>query len=189
MVKAFQFHAEWKESSEIAARWFVDAIVVVVQSLGRARLCSTPWTAAHQASLSFTISQSFLRLMSTELVMPSNHLILCCPILSYLQSFPALGSFSMGQFFISGGQSIGASASAAVLPMNTQGWFSLGLTGLISLRSKGLKESSPAPQFKSINSWVLSLLYSPTLTSLHDYWKNHSFDHMDLCWWNDVSAF
>ena len=96
------------------------------------------WTAAHQASLSFTISQSFLRLMSTELVMPSNHLILCCPLLSYLQSFPALGSFSMGQFFISGGQSIGASASAAVLPMNTQGWFSLGLTGLIPSQFKGL---------------------------------------------------
>ena len=92
-----------------------------VQLLSHVQLFATPWTTARQASLSITKSWNLLRLMSTELVMPSNHLILCCPILSYLQSFPALGSFSMGQFFISGGQSIGASASAAVLPMNTQG--------------------------------------------------------------------
>ena len=104
-----------------------------VQSLSRVWLFVTPWT--QQVSLSFTISQSLLKLMSIELVMPSNHLILCCPLLFCLQSFPALGSFLVSQFFASGGQSIGASAS--VLLMNIQDWFPLGLTGLI-LQSKGL---------------------------------------------------
>ena len=92
------------------------------------------------------------------------------PFSSCLQSFPASGSFPISQFFASGGQSTGASASASVLPMNVQYWFPLGLTGLISLQSKNSQESSPAPQFKSINSSVLSLLYGPTLTSIHDYW-------------------
>ena len=96
------------------------------------------------------------------------------PFSTCLQSFPASGSFQMGQFFSSDGQSIGTSAS--VLPMNIQGWFPLGLTGLISLLSQGLSESSPAPQLERINSLVLNFLYCPTLTSMHDYWKNHSFD-------------
>ena len=95
---------------------------------------------------------------------------------SCLQSFPASGSFPMSQFFTSSDQRIGVSASASVLPMNIQNWFPLGWTGWISLQSKGLSESSPAPQFKSINSLALSFLYSPTLTSIHDHWKNHSFD-------------
>ena len=95
---------------------------------------------------------------------------------SHVQSFPASKSFQKSQFFTSGGQSIGVSASASVLPMNIQDWFPLGWTGWISLQPKGLPKSSPTPQFKSINSLALSFLYSPTLTSIHDYWKNHSFD-------------
>ena len=95
------------------------------------------------------------------------------PFPSWLQSFPASGSFRMSQFFTSGDQSIGVSASTSVLPMNIQDQFPLGLTGWISRDSQ---ESSPTPQFKSFNSLVLSFLYSPTLTSIHDYWKNHSFD-------------
>ena len=91
----------------------------------------TPWTRAHQASLSFIISQCLLKLMSIESVMLSNHLILCCS-----QYFPASGSFPMSQIFVSEGQIIGASAS--VLPMNIQGWFPLGLSGLMSLQPKGL---------------------------------------------------
>ena len=98
------------------------------------------------------------------------------PFSSCPQSFPASGSFLMCQFFISGGQSIGVSALASVLPMNIQDCFSLGWTCWISLLSKNSQESSPTPQFKSINSSVLSFLYSPTLTSIHDHWKNHSFD-------------
>ena len=93
------------------------------------------------------------------------------PFSSCLQFFPASRSFPMSQFFASGGQSIGASISASVLPMNIQDWFPLGLTGMISLQSKGLKSLLQPPQFKSINSSALSFLYSPTLTSIHDYWK------------------
>ena len=87
----------------------------------------------------------------------------------------------MSQIFAWGGQSIGVSASALVLPMNIQDWFPLGWTGWISLQSKGLSRVFSTPQFKSISSLVLSFLYSPTLTSIHDHWKNHSFDYMDLC--------
>ena len=104
---------------------------------------------------------------------------------SCLQCFPESGSFPVSQLFESGGQSIGASALASVLPMNIQDWFHLGWTGWISLQSKGLsrvfskkkknKESSPAPQLKSINSSVLSFLYGPAITSIHDFWKNHIF--------------
>ena len=92
----------------------------------------------------------------------------------FLQSFPASGSFAMSQIFSSGDQSIGASAS--VLPVNIQGWFPLGLTGLISLSPRDSQESTPTPQFKRINSLALSFLHSPTLTSIHDHWKNHSLD-------------
>ena len=99
------------------------------------------------------------------------------PLSSCLQSFPA-NSESVP---LKGGQSIGASTSPSVLPMNTQDWFPLGLTGLFSLLSKGSQASSSTPQFKSINFSALSFLYSPTLTSIHDYWKKHSFDNMDLC--------
>ena len=89
------------------------------------------------------------------------------PFSSHLQSFPISGSFPMSQVIVSGGQSIEASAS--VLPMNIQDWFPLGWTGWISLQSKGLSKSSPTPQFKSINSSVLSFLYSTTVTSIRDY--------------------
>ena len=112
-------------------------IFIVVQSLGPVQLFKTPWTAASQASLSFTISQRLLKLVSIELITPSNNLILCHPFFSCLQSFPASGYFPMSQFFTSGGQIIGVSASASVLSMNTQDWSPLGWTGWISLQSKG----------------------------------------------------
>ena len=98
----------------------------------------TPWTAPHQASLSITNSQSLLKLMSIELVMPSKYIILYHPVLLCLQSFLALGSLPRSQFFTSGSQSIGVSASASIISMKIQYWFSLGLTGLMSLWSKGL---------------------------------------------------
>ena len=156
-----------------------------VQLLSHVRLSVTPWTAARQASLSITNSRSLPKLMSIESVMPSNHLILCHPLLLCPQSFPASGSFQMSQLFASGGQSIGVfasggqsigvSASTSVLPMNTQDWSPLGLVGT-PCSPRDSQESSPTPQFKSINSSVLSFLYSPTLTSIHDHWKNHSLD-------------
>ena len=111
------------------------------------------------------------------------------PFSSLLQSFLASGSFLMSQLFTSGGQIIGVSASISVLPMHTQDWSSLGWTGWISLQSKDSQESSPTPQFKSINSLVLSFLPSPTLTSIHAYWKNYNFDQTDLCCQSNVSAF
>ena len=107
----------------------------------------------------------------------------CHPATSYSvvpfscpQSFPASGSFPMSQLFTSGGQSIGASASTSVLPMNIQDWFPLGLTGVISLLSKGLSRVFSNTTVQSINSSALSLLHSPTLTSICDYMKNHSLD-------------
>jgi len=109
-----------------------------VQSLSCVQLFVTPWTPAGQASLSITKSRSFLKLMSMGLVMPSNHLILCHTLLLLPSIFPASGSFLRSQFFTSGGQSIGASASTSVLPMNIQGWFPWGLTSWISLQYKGL---------------------------------------------------
>ena len=98
------------------------------------------------------------------------------PFSSCPQSFPASGSLQMSQFFISGGQRIGVSPSTSDLPMNLQDWFPLGWTGWISYSPRDSQESSPTSQFKSINSSALGFLYSPTLTSIHDYWKNHSFD-------------
>ena len=127
------------------------ASVQLVSSVTQPCLFATPWTAARQASLSITHSQSLLKLMSIESVMPSNHLILCCPLLplsifasisvvpfSHLQSLPASGSFPLSQFFASGRQNIGVSVSASVLPLNIQERFPLGWTGWISLLSKGL---------------------------------------------------
>ena len=91
-------------------------------------------------------------------------------------SFPASGSFPMNQFFASGGRSIGVSTSASVLPMNIQDWFPLGLIGLISLLSKGLSRDFSNTTVQKHQFFSAQLSYSPTLTSIHDYWKNHSFD-------------
>ena len=150
-------------------------VVVMVQSLCLVWLLETPWTAARQASLSFTISWSLLKLMSIESVMPSNHFILCHPLL--LPSiFPTIRVFSSESAFPIRWSKYQSFSFNTILPMNIQGWFSLGLTGWISLQSKDSQESSPTSQFKSIKSLALSFLYSPTLTSIHDYWKNHSLD-------------
>ena len=111
---------------------------VVIQSLSSVWLFVTPWIAACQASLSFTISLSLLKLMSIESVMPSNHLMLCHLLLLLASIFPSIRIFSNESALHISDQTIGASASASVLPMNIQSWFPLGLTDLISLLSKGL---------------------------------------------------
>ena len=111
--------------------------IVVVEALSCVWLFVIPWTAAHQVSLSFTNFQSLLRLTSVKLVMLSNHLIQNCPLLLPL-ILPSIRYFPVSQLFISGSQSTGASSLAWVLSINIQDWFSLGLTGLISLLSKGL---------------------------------------------------
>ena len=102
------------------------------------QLFVTPWTAARQTFLSITNSKSLLKLMSIESVMPPNHLIFCCPLLLLPSIFLTIKVFQKSQFFASGGQSIGVSASASVLSMNIQDWSPLGLTGCIPLQSKGL---------------------------------------------------
>ena len=117
---------------------FVFLIMTSVQSLSCVRLFATPCTAARQASLSITNSQSLLRLMSIDSVMPFNHLILCHPLLLPPSISPSIRVFSNDQFFPSGGRSTEVSASASVLPMHIQGWFPLGLAGLISLLSRGI---------------------------------------------------
>ena len=152
-------------------------------SVAKSWLFVTPWTAALQASLSS---------LSPGVCSNSCPLNQCCyltisssvfPFSSCPQSFPASGSFPMSWLFASGGQSIEASASALAFPMNTQSRFPLGLTGLSRFSLRDSPEFSPVPQFKSINSPALSLLYGPTLISIHDYWKNHSFVH----WINNFS--
>ena len=137
----------------------------------------TPWTAACQASLSITNSRSLLKLMSIASVMPPNHLILCRPLLLLPSIFPSIEVFS----------------NESILHIRWPKYWSFGFnispsneySGLISFRidwvgspfsPRDPQESSPTPQFKSINSSVLSFLYSSTLTSIHDYWKNHRFD-------------
>ena len=102
------------------------------------QLYATPWTAAHQASLSFIISWSLLKLMSIDSMMPSNLLVLCHPLLLLPSIFASIRVFSMCQLFTSGGQRFGASTSTPLLSMNIQGWFPLGLTDLICLLFKGL---------------------------------------------------
>ena len=106
-------------------------IINSVHLLSHVWLLATPWTAARQAPLSFTISQNLFRFMFIESLMLSNHLIFCHPLLLLPSVFPGSGSFPMSHLFASGGQSLGVSASASVLPMNIQDWFPLGWTGLI----------------------------------------------------------
>ena len=147
-----------------------------VQSLSCVQPFAIPWIAARQASLSITNSQSLLKLMSIELVMPSNHLILCHPLLLLPSILPSIRVFP----------------SESVLRIRWPKYWSFSLSispsneysGLISFRidwfdipcsPRASQEFSPSPQFKSINSSALSFLYGPTLTSIHDSWKNHSF--------------
>ena len=162
-------------------------IVVVVQWLSHVWLFVTPWTAACQVSLSI-ISQSFLKLMSIEWWCLPTILSSVIHFSSCLQSFPSSESFLMRQLFTSGGQSIGTSASSSVFPMNIQDWLLYGWLVWSPCSPRDSQESSPA-QFKSISASVFSLLYGPTFTSIHDYWKNHSFDYMNLCWQSNISAF
>ena len=142
------------------------------QSVSRVQLCS-PWIAAHQASLSITNSRAFSDSCPLSWWYYPTISSSVVPFSSCLQSFPASGSFPMSQFFASGGQSIGASAS--VLPKNIQDWFPLGWTGWSPCSPRDSQESSPTPQFKNINSSAFRFLYTPTLTSIYDHWKNHIF--------------
>ena len=159
-----------------------------VQSLSCVWLFETLWTTACQASLSLTNSQSLLKLMSIESVMPSNQ---SHPLLS-----PSLPAFSLSQHQVFSKESVLCnrwpkywSFSFSISPSNEySGLTSFRIDWLALLSVQGTLKSPPIPQFKSINSLVLSFLYSPTFTSIYDYWKSHSFDYTDLCQQRNVSA-
>ena len=146
------------------------------------RLFATPWTAAWQASLSFTISQSLLKPMATELVMPSNHLILCCVLLLLPSIFTTIGVFSKKLALHNRWKSIGASAS--VLPMNIQDWFPLGWTCLISLQSNGVSrvtvqkhqffDAQPSLQYGFVSCLLGKSLTSYMSIIFSTWWSNHS---------------
>ena len=147
-----------------------------VQSLSNVRLFVNPWTVAHQTSLSITKARSLLKLMSIESVMPSSHLILCRPLLLQHSIFPSIRVFSNESVFCirwpkywSFSFSISPSNEFSRLISFRMDWFDL-------FAVQGTLESPPAPQFERVSSLVLSLLYGPTLTFIHDYWKYHSFD-------------
>ena len=149
------------------------------------QLSVTPWTAAHQASLFFTISRSLLKLMSIELVMPSNYPILCHPLLPPPSIFPSIRIFSNESTL-----QIRWPKLFSVSPSNEySGLISLRIVLFDLLAVQRNQESSPTPQFKSINSLALSLVYSPALTSIHDYWKHHTFTiHLFLLHFKSLAA-
>ena len=147
-----------------------------IQSLSRVRLFVTPWTAICQASLSITNSRSILKLMSIKSVMLSSHLILCRPLLLPPSVFPSIRVFS-NESVLRIRWPKDWSFSFSVSPSKEySGLISFRMDWLDLLAVQGTQESSPTPQFRSINSSALSFLYSPTLTSIHDYWKNYSLD-------------
>ena len=162
-------------------------IVVAVQLPSCVRLFATPQTAACQASLSLTISQSLPKFMSIALAMPSNHLILCHPFLLLPSMFPSIRVFSNESAFPIKWPKYW-SFRFSVSPSNEYSGLVSFKIGLISLLTKGLSWVFSRPQFESINSWVPCLLYGPALTAVHDYWKDHSLDHVDLCQQSDVFA-
>ena len=148
-----------------------------VQLLSRVWLFGTPWTAAGQASLFITNSWSLFKLMSIESVMPFSYPILCHPILLLPLIFPSIRVFS-NESVLPIRWPKDWSFSVSIIPSKEIPRADLLQNGLVGspCSPRDSQESSPTPQFKSISSSVISLLYSPTLTSIHDYWKNHSFD-------------
>ena len=149
--------------------------MVVVQLLSHVWLFVTPCTVAFQASLSFTVSWSLHQLMSFESVMPSNHLILCHPLLLLHTIFPSIRVFSSESGLCIRWPKYWKFSFSISPSSEYSGLISFNTDWLYLLAVQGILESSPTPQFKSINSVALSLLYGPILTSIHDYWKNLTF--------------
>ena len=160
-----------------------------VQSLSHVQLFVTPWTAAHQPTCPSPTPGVYSNSRPSSRWCHPTISSSVIPFSSRLQSFPASGSFPMSEPFASGGQSIGVSASSSVLPMNIQDWFSLGLTGWISLRSKELSRVFSNTIVQKHQFFSAQLFYSQFLTSIHEYWINNSFEQMEVCWQNDISAF
>ena len=147
-----------------------------VQLLSRVWLFVTPWTAALQASLSITNSHSLLKLMPIKSVMPSNHLILCGPLFLLPSTFSSIRVYSHESVLHIRWPKYWSFSFSISLFNEYSGQISFRMDWLDLLAVQGTLESSPTPHFKKINSLVLSFLYGPTLTSIHDQWKNHSLD-------------
>ena len=160
---------------DISYKWNHTIQFNSIQPLSSVWRFATPWTAAHQASLSITNSRSPPKPMSIESVMPYTHLILCCPLHFPPSIFPRIRVFS-NELALHIRWPNYWSFSFKISPSNEHPGLIFRMDWLDFLAIQGTQESSPTPQFKSINSSVFSFLYSPTLTSIHDYWKNHSFD-------------
>ena len=168
---------------------YLKGVFVVVQSLNCIPLLVTPWIAALQAPLSFTISWSLHRLMSIESVMLSNHFILCCPLFLLPSIFPNIRVFS-NELALHIGQSNYWSFSFSICPSNEHsGWISFRINLLNLLAVQGTLKSLLQHHNSIYQVFMLSLLYHPTLTTVYDYWKNHSFDYMDPCWQSDYLCF
>ena len=145
------------------------------QSLSHIRLFATPWATIHHASLSITNSWNLLKLMSIELMMPSNHLILCCPLLLPPSIFPSVRVFSIESVLCIRWPKYWSFSPSISSSNECSGLISFRMDWLDILAVQETQESSPTSQFKSINSSALSFLNSPVLTFIHDYWKNHCF--------------
>ena len=158
--------------------WACISSVHSVQSLSRVQLFATPWTAAHQASLSITNSWSLLKLMSIESVMPSNHFILYHPLLLLPSIFSSIRGFSNESTVCIRGPKYWSFSFSISLSKEYSGliYFRMDWLDLLAVQARDSQESSPTLQFKSINASMFSFLYGPVLTSIHDYWKNHRFD-------------
>ena len=160
-----------------------------VQSASCSRLFENPKIAACQASLSFTISQSLFKLMSIESMIPSNHLILCLPLLLLPSIFPSIKVFS-NELALCIRWPKYWSFSFSISPSNEySGLISFRIDWFDLLTVQGTLKTLLQHHSSKVNSLVLSLFHCPAFTSIHDYWKNHSFHYTDLCWQSDISAF
>ena len=155
-----------------------------------------PWTATHQASLSFSIFQSLLKLMSIESVMPSNHIIFCCSALLLPSIIPSIRIFSIELALCIWGTNYWSFSFSISPQMNIQSWFPFRLTALITLLSKGLSRIFSSTTIQKHQIFSIQVFYDPTLTSMHDcrkkqtnkQKKKHSFDYTDICQQRDVTV-
>ena len=167
-VEQFLLKSTWRLQKQL--------LYVVFLSLSSVQLFVMPWTAAQQVSVSFTISWSLLRLMSIALVMPSCHFILCSLLLLLPSIFPSIRVFSKVLAVCIRWPKYWSFSLSISPSKDIQSWFPLGLNGLILLLSKGLSRVFSNVTVQKHQTLEFGLLYGPTLTSIHDYWKNHNFD-------------
>ena len=164
-------------------------VIVVLWSLSCVRLFMTPWIRVPQALLSSIASQSLVKFMSVASMTLSNHLILCRPLFLFPSRFPNIRVFSRESSLLMRWPKYWILSFRICPSSEHSGLISFRMDRFILLAVQGTLKSPPAPQIKSINPSAVSLLYGPALTSIYCYWKNHSFDYVDLCRQGDVSAF